>query len=87
MVAPHTHASSTFADGPLSFKKIHDIVPKWMIDIKTKNLGRSDGVACSMVDVFYVPGKLAEPFGWLALLTAKTGTEVCSGGLIRFVMQ
>lgn len=62
--------------GPLSFKKIHNIVPKWMIDVKTKNLGRSDGVACSMVDVFYVPGNLAEPFAWLALLTAKTGTEV-----------
>lgn len=47
-----------------------------MIDIKTKNLGRSDGVACSMVDVFYVPGTMAEPFGWLAILTARTGTEV-----------
>lgn len=66
--------------GPLSFKKIHDVVPKWMIDIKTKNLGRSDGVACSMVDVFFVPGSLAEPFGWLAILTAKTGTEVRRGG-------
>ena len=66
------------SDGPLSFKKIHDIVPSWMIDIKTKNLGRSDGVACSMVDVFYVPGTLAEPFGWLAILTARTGTEVRS---------
>jgi len=52
--------------GPLSFKKIHNIIPKWMIDIKTKDLGRSDGVACSMVDVFYVPGRLSDPFGWLA---------------------
>jgi hypothetical protein len=26
--------------------------------------------------VFYVPGVLAAPFGWLALLTAATGTSV-----------
>lgn len=47
-----------------------------MIDVKTKNLGREDGVACSMVDVFYVPGVLAPSFGWLALLMARTGTSV-----------
>lgn len=47
-----------------------------MIDVKTENLGRPDGVSCSMVDVFYIPGRLASAFGWLALLTAKTGTSV-----------
>ena len=62
--------------GPLSLGKIHNIVPKWMIEVKTQNLGRADGVACSMVDVFYVPGVLAGPFGYLALLTARTGTSV-----------
>lgn len=44
--------------------------------MKIANFGREDGVACSMVDVFYVPGRLSEAFGWLALLTGKARTEV-----------
>lgn len=62
--------------GPKSLKKIHDQLPAWIIDIKQKNYGRDDGVSCSMVDVFYVPGHLAPVFGSLCILTATTGTEV-----------
>jgi hypothetical protein len=76
------------------------MLPPWMVELKTRNFGRPDGVACSMVrsrcvdeaeicsgcclnllnvlqvDVFYVPGRLAQPFGWLGILTASTGTSV-----------
>ena len=55
------------AYGPPSLGKIHDIVPRWMIDIKTENLGRSDGVSCSMVDVFFIPGELVEERGRVPL--------------------
>jgi hypothetical protein len=62
--------------GAGSLGSIHAMLPGWMVKHKTSNYGRPDGVHCSMVDVFYVPGRLAAPFGWLGLITGAARTEV-----------
>ena len=62
--------------GPATLRRVHPSLPPWMLAMKVANFNRTDGVSCSVVDAYYVPGQLSPVVAWFLAATAAERTFV-----------